>query len=792
MPVSRCVQKLVKQSNGKLTNDEAQKILKDTDKLAKSLAGKGYDEKASISKAVSRRLENVKKNVEKEKENTLRNVVIQAETLTRIQNRIKNGLPVHEAFLTEIIGNAGGFDGSRNSVDLFQDTIVSSYAGRMVSDLEREKLTPILGSGKFTKEIANDLWSLSNGNKVISSNKDVNKIANIIHTLQKDMISRMNKAGADIQDINGFIVSQSHDVDKMHLAGKKKWIDTVKPRLDLAKSFDETDNIDDALDSAYEALVTGIRFTQVKPQDEKLFQFSGPANLAKKVSSKRQLIFKSADDFLSYNEEFGRSSFNESLEAGIRNGARDIALMERFGTNPEAMMRSVKKKMQENNRELLSEKGLKKETLINDSIDTVVGNIDHSTNPSMTRINNNIKAWNNIRLLGATPLSALADMFIKPFEYMYQGRNLLSATLQSFKDMAYGFKSIEERKRFSSLVGVYAENFIGDINEKLNDSKNFSSKATKTVRLFHKITGLSWMDATGKLSFARTMAHDLAFDSKKKFNDLNEDLQRALRLYDINSSDWDVIRKNKVKLDDGRDYVVAEGIGDQIISDKLRSYFIDRANHAIVTPTGSTKARMAFGTRRGTIGGEILSNVMQLKSFMFAFNEKILGRALYGKGQTDYKALAQLIVMTTIGGYIAMTAKDFARGKKPRDPFLPENIFGAIVQGGGLGIMGDIVFQDDSMFGKSFVDIMAGPTLSTINDANKLFKTIKAGRDPKAQAFRMGVGMLPAQNLFYIREPINHLILYEIQEHLSPGFLQRMEKNMRENKGQEYYLKPAG
>lgn len=794
MPVSKCAKKLVKISNGKLNLDEATDILKDTDKIAKSFVKKGYDDKQAISKAIQNRLENATVNIVKEKEKALLKVKKKVEFTNDIQSLIDSGMRVDKAFLSVLVGTQSHLHGTRNSIDLKQDVIASGYTSRLMKELEEEGLTSVLASEKFSREIARDLWELSKGNQVKSKNKEISSISQKIHKLQKDMVERMNKEGTDIEDINGFIVSQSHDVDIMRKAGRNKWKQDILPRLDIKKSFEGTvdqDSINEALDGAYEALITSIRHSQLDPKDEKLFQFSGPANLAKKRSSRRQLIFKSADDFMNYNDEYGRHTFNEALVNGIRNAAKDIALLEKLGDNPKAMIETVFKDIKLKNRSKIVNEGTKRDSFVQSSIELVTGDLDHSVNQKMTNITNGIKAFNNTRFLGGTIVYSVIDMVTKAFEYKFQGRNLLSSFGRTFQDLAEGFTSRQDKINFSSMTGVYAEQWIGDLTSRLNDGKNFTSKANRFTRLFFKLNGQHLWDSTNRTAFARTMSHDLALKSDVSFKNLDEDTLRIFGNYNINESDWDVIRKSKKRLDDGRDYITADTIENLQIADKLRGYFIDRTNHAAIQPTGYTKAMMTHGTKRGTLGGEFVTLIQQFKSFMYSNIEKAYGREMYAKGKADYASMAQLFLFTSMMGYIAMTARDLTRGKTPQDPTDPKTIFASIVKGGGLGIAGDLIFSNNAGFGRSFTDILAGPTFSSVNDIYNLYQAYLSGKDAKAQAFRVGIGLIPGQNIPYIREPLNHIMLYSIQEHLNPGYLKRMEKRAKEH-GQDYFIKPRG
>lgn len=794
MPVTKCAKKLVDASEGLFDTNDANKLLKDIDKRAKAFVRNGMDYGDAVRKVSKQRFKETAKNTALEKLNQLRNLQKVAEITTRIQDRIADGHRVDKAFQAETVGIESYMEGSRNSVDALQDAILGGYAGTFFHGLESQGLTKILRSGEFTREIARDLWALSRGEKPPTKNTDINKVAQVIYDTQKKMTDRMNRAGADIQDVGGFIMSQAHDQDKMMKAGKDVWVTSIKPRLDIEKSFGgmvTPEDIDDALERAYEALVTGVRFMEPDPKDAKMFQFSGPANLAKRLSQHRRLIFRSSDEFLNYNEEFGRNNFNEAIETGIREGSRDIALLERFGTNPEYMLRKIWDETKQTNRKILSEGGQKpKETFIESTINEVTGKADHSANPTLSRMTTNLKTWNSVTYLGGVTLAAVGDTAFKSLEYRYQGRSLLSSIGRSLADIGQMFKSREEQVKFSSMVGVYAENWIGDISSKIGSGNNFTSNFTKTQRGFFRAVGLFDWDKNNKLSMARAMSHELGLLAKTNFNDLPVDTKRNLGLYDIGESDWDTIRKNVATLEDGRDYITAEGLVDNL-GDKMRMYFIDRVNHGVITSTGSTRARMNLGTQRGTWSGEALRLIMQFKSWPTAMFEKAWGRAIYGKDTgADYQAMVELIVLGTIMGYTAMTLKDFVKGKEPRDPFDPRTVMAAFVQGGGGGIYGDLLFSDSTGYGRSLIDLLAGPTASRISGIHKLYRGIIEGHDPSAQAFYQALSAVPGQNIFYLREPLNHLILYRVQEYLNPGSINRMVKRSERERNQKYIWEP--
>ena len=62
--------------------------------------------------------------------------------------------------------------------------------------------------------------------------------------------------------------------------------------------------------------------------------FSGPGNVAKKLSAGRTLHFADAAGWLGYQREFGNGTLFENVLGSLERSARQEALISRFGTNP--------------------------------------------------------------------------------------------------------------------------------------------------------------------------------------------------------------------------------------------------------------------------------------------------------------------------------------------------------------------------------------------------------------------------------------------------------------------------
>jgi hypothetical protein len=138
-----------------------------------------------------------------------------------------------------------------------------------------------------------------------------------------------------------------------------------------------------------------------------------------------------------------------------------------------------------------------------------------------------------------------------------------------------------------------------------------------------------------------------------------------------------------------------------------------------------------------------------------------------------------------------MTAKDFVKNRTPRDPRKLETWFAAALQGGGAGIYGDFLFGKASRFGSDFLETVAGPTGSTIGDVHRIAQGLTRGEMDAGQAFYLLQNNTPFINLWYTRGALDLLVLYNLQEMLSPGTLGRRQRRMWQEYGQEFIVPPS-
>lgn len=297
----------------------------------------------------------------------------------------------------------------------------------------------------------------------------------------------------------------------------------------------------------------------------------------------------------------------------------------------------------------------------------------------------------------------------------------------------------------------------------------------------------------------------------------------------------------------------SKGISDDVLElatdkklDNLKrnmyNFYMDGMSHMVLEPDAATKYyQTGGGLRPGTIQGELARYIMQFKSFSVGFMRKVLLDQIYerhdnfaignrlengkwyqrewgnsyltdmsSQGLMQKAHLAQYIAGLTIAGYASGVIKDLFKGKEPRPLYDRKGnlniatLEAAFLQGGSLGIYGDFAFGNFNRFGGGLLDTAAGPVIGTLGSLAGIAASARGGLigdpvpDVKSKLARLALQNTPFVNTFYASAAFNYLIANSIQEHLNPGSLRRMERNMLQQNNQKFinppsqYLDPFG
>jgi hypothetical protein len=246
----------------------------------------------------------------------------------------------------------------------------------------------------------------------------------------------------------------------------------------------------------------------------------------------------------------------------------------------------------------------------------------------------------------------------------------------------------------------------------------------------------------------------------------------------------------------------------QEVAAKMLGLIKDEGEMAVINPDMSTRAIATWGgDQAGTVRGELARSVMQFKSFPIAMISRHWRRmmdmpSVPGAPFNRLAYGAAMAVSLTALGAVAFQMKQLLQGKDPAGMDTPKFWARAALQGGAMGILGDLMLQDPSDSpgdaAANAVKNIAGPTpgaafeLAFKLGAENVWEAAK-GKDTHAaaEALRFLKSNTPLVNLWYTRAALDHAVLQQIQENASPGYLARMKDRARKDFGQDYWWQPG-
>ena len=686
---------------------------------------------------------------------------------------------------------------------------------------------------------------------ITEKNPEIIKLATILHEYSEMMRIKLNDRGANIGKIWGYIVRQSHDPysvrdaakvlgdttteadpsvpawDKNYNRNFKAWKNFVMDKLDAERTFASTENIDDFMIAAYNSLIKNENLKS----DGAEFTYNAKAakDIAKSSKMKRVLHFKDSDAWFDYNAKFGMGNLNESFFSGLTSAGRNLGIMDTLGTKPEMNFEKIRKAVALR----LNQSGRNADAVnskkFNKFLDVVTGRIYETGSFTGAKWGAITRAIASMAKLGGAVVSAAADLAQYGGEMRYQGRSFFGGMGEAMGSLAK-IKNKKDKKDIAQMLGIMFDNSIYDVSGRFQVGDSMSKGWTNAQRTFFKYNLLSWWTNNLKESAMLGMANYFAKQKNIKFDDLNPGLKTLFKQYDINSTRWNIIRNIAMeKADDGTEFInialldkitdseakLISGLDNpsprelRNIKDSFKSsvsgMLLDRSTYAVIEPDARVKATLTRSTVAGTWGGEAIRFVGQFKAFPASILMKTLSREKSffkaGNKVRGMTGMASIIAMSTLMGYVSMTAKDILKGREPRTlDFInnPEQFintfYAAFVQGGGLGIYGDVLFQETRSGGDIAASLLGPVPLSAFDYLQAIKYALVDGEPSKAGklAYRNTLANIPFLNVFYAKAAFDYLIGHQMMEFMSPGVLKRVEKRMEKDYNQGFlFTKPS-
>lgn len=664
---------------------------------------------------------------------------------------------------------------------------------------------------KMTQDLSREIFNGADGS---TGNQMAQKAAKVWLDQIEGMRTRFNSAGGDVGKLDYGYLPQPHDQALVRGAGdtaaRDKWVADSLPLMDRSRYMQEdgaqmTDTqLAAVLNTAWDTISTG-GISQMVPG-----QNGGSGAKANAGSESRVIHFKDADAYLTYMNKYGGGTMYDAMIGHIGGMSRNIALVERYGPNPETQMRLqfdlASKAETRDVADLPRTFGQQPQTYW----DLVSGKTGQAPNGNLARIAQDIRNVNVFGKLACATISSLTDF---PNMMIMTGYNKLSY-FEMLKNIGKQFDG--DTRDFLTMHGVIAESMVSNLNRWAGDNikNNWSGRiANSTMKL--SLMNV-WTDSMRR-AFSMTMMGGLAKLSKTDWAALSEWDRAQMMRKGITAEDWGVIKKAQLTVHDGVEFLTPEAIraGGHERSNEVVAKFLglitDESEYAVLNPDLATKGiASAGGIQRGTVLGELARTAMQFKSFPTAMISRHFRRMLESPSHLEGAPMLankavygmSMALTMTAAGAIVFQIKNILQGKDPIDMTKAKFWVRAAAQGGALSIVGDLLLADPVDNPGDPVGLaaktLAGPTFGTIGDlalrvgqANIAKKMHGKETHAAAETLQVARSMTPYINLWYAKAAVDHMGMHALQESLSPGYLSRMQQRANKQWDQGYYWKPG-
>lgn len=742
-------------------------------------------------------------------------------------NAFRNAL-VRDNVMAEIDSN-GGIKNANDTIrsilhgsnKFFRDNIETTWHSRRdgwaaVLDNELYKLgiKKVMQKGQMDDEVSRAMWQISNGES--SGNTNAGKVAKLYTDALDKARDLLNRVGANIGDAKDYVTRTTYDPTRMRqAAGSGKTVDEAfsawwgktEPRLSEKNFIDIVPKPGQSMAAArkelgrsvYDGRITGVdkvinEDTYIPPE------YKDTVNVANKVSHHRVLLWKDSDSWLANMKDFGSyPTLHASVMMSLDQAARALSLMDKMGTNPAANLNMILKRVQQAYRGEGDAVNKFRDKV--QGIQNVMGRLDGTlnipANMGFAQGAQALRTWESASSLGGVGVTHLASIFpTVTSELAHHGIGRLDSLGNIFKSLATG-QGNEVRRDILADLGAYADGTIRHTHNAIGDDSvpgKISSMASKLMDL----TGIHIVFDRTKAGIRDMLAHNLARNLTKEWNQLDPHLSQMLGKYRVTPEEWGAMRDAQMPMWNNRQYLTPSSAEQMVpgMSDKLLSYYTDAAEHGVVTPGVRERALLLGNTRPGTGAGEMLRFLTQFKMWPVAAMHQIMEREIY-MSLSAKEAAFNIGMLTAIGvpaGYLRMLINDEATGHPARNPLQAKTLLAAAAQSGGLGIFGDFLFGEANRMGGGIVPTLGGPIVSDADQLVKMFNNAKDGKAGWGDLAHFGVRHIPFANLVYLKGALDYMLWYHLYEAASPGWWERTNRKLQKDQGRTMtgYVPGAG
>jgi hypothetical protein len=627
---------------------------------------------------------------------------------------------------------------------------------------------------------------------------------------------RFNKLGGNIGKLEGGYFPVTHNAFAVRNTDMTEWIEFTKKHIAWDKMIDNKTGLpftDGTITIALRDVYQSIRSEGYnKRTPGGALQGKSKANTR---SDHRFLQWKDANAFLAYNEKFGVGEPFDIAIAHVKSMSKDIAMMERLGTNPNATHQFLKDRLMNKYMNEGTDKQIAKANKIANRMDGYYGMLNGTLNTNINTWWGNSMAGLRSMLtaaqLGGAFISAVSDINFQRMTRSMNGLpqiNTISAVLKQMNPLKF-----EERAKAAVRLGLIADGLttIAMHQQRMLGEVNAPEIANRIADGVLRVSLLNQWTTAGRWAFGMEFLGFMADNSKTAYKDLNPKFRNTLNKYGIEEGKWDILRNTKTYTHEGAEFFdintlanrsdLTEDLREDLAKQVLEMINVE-TNFAV--PSASLKGRFMVGgeAQAGTLSGEIMKSILMYKNFGVTL---IFTHMMRGMSQTSLTSKAEyfasFLIGTTVMGAGAMQLKEMAKGRDPRDMTDYKFWGAAMLQGGGLGIFGDFLNSNVNRYDSSISKTLVGSVGAFYDDAARLtvgnLYELANGKDTNIvdEGIRFFSKYTPGSSLWYSRLAMERMVIDQLRLWNNPGktkkSFRKREKRYKKDYGQKFWWKPG-
>ena len=700
---------------------------------------------------------------------------------------------------SDTISGTGGRTPGRASLESTQTAILRDFQGTIREGLEayRSRGFGLIRSTEGQKNVIRELKKPG-----MTGDKDAADMAKTITKGLERLRKLFNNAGGSIPDLEDYFLPQFSDPSRVKGFGKVEWVEFVKKRVNLNRLFFhaepgtviKNETIEKMLGRVWDNISSGgVLHKEVAP-DPRIRKMIGTHH-----QEHRLLHFEDPEHWIEYADKFGALDYVQSIHSHAEMMSKEIAAMKMFGPNPDAMVRFNRLRVQKAEAANPKYKGEPKQAgqWGMNAYEIIMGQV-HTQNSKFADVMRGIRNVSIGLKIGKAVISAISDnMFIALTSYM---RGM--PVMDNFMNIAKGIVNNKEQRLLAAHLDLGSRYAIDAGQSSYRVAQVIGTGGTARFADFMvKASGLNFWTNVARNSYGLSELHHLATLRDRAYKNLNPKIREAFSVVGISSRDWDHMRAAPVLEQSGSIYMQPRNFNDFDLTIKL-SAMINEGQHLAVPELNAKVTAITRGNSpAGSIPGELVRSAMTFKSFATTIIVSHWAQGLARKGAWNKIGyLASLVTGTTMLGAVALQAKQLVAGKTLMDMRKGSFWGAALLQGGGVGILGDFLFQDHSRMA-SIAEFIGGPLYtdaSTIlglalgSESDFVQARDNIGKKASKRVARAIDRVLPS--LWETNLLIKRYVTDDIQQMMNPDWAREqraMAKRMRENRGNRFYWAPG-